>query len=470
MRRFRLVIAIWLARVYTFLARNLKLGGGSSFPGLLARKLEPKTLELLAQQPSGGAVMITGTNGKTTTATLLGEIVDAQGLRYVHNRSGANLIAGLTTAYMAEADLWGRVSGDLAIMEVDEATVPQAAKEIRPGVVVVTNFFRDQLDRYGELDKTVSFIRRGLELLPEGSTVILNADDPLVASLGDIKGLSYVYYGIDDHRHGVGQMHQTADAKYCPRCGTPFTYELYYYAHLGSYQCPKCHFARPTPDIAVTELELSGMQGSEMTIRSRQGLTRVHFALPGLYNVYNALGAIAVAVQLDLSSAIIEQTVPRFRSAFGRMEAVPIKGRLVYLALVKNPVGYNEVLRTFLRVDKEKNFLFILNDQYADGTDISWIWDVDFEPIGDPGREINKIVTSGRRADDMAVRLKYAGVDPQLMEVVHEVEAAFDRSLEATPQGAELYVLPTYTAMLALRDMFSRRGYTQQFWEGKKRQ
>jgi UDP-N-acetylmuramyl tripeptide synthase len=396
---------------------------------------------------------------------MLSAMFEAAGHTITHNRAGANLISGLTTAFLQSATWSGRVRGNIALMETDEATMPKACKEIRPRAAVVTNFFRDQLDRYGELEHTVNFVGRGLDHLGRGAKAALNADDPLCASLGRRDGITPLYYGIEDESVGTKEMNQTADAKHCVVCGTEYDYKVFYYAHLGKYKCPKCGHQRPQPQIYVDKITGVDARGSTLHIVTPAGDFEARMQIPGLYNVYNGLAAVAGALAMGLPLDAIKQGLETTTSQFGRMELIPMKDRDVYMALVKNPVGFNSVIHTVMQTDTRKNLIIAINDLYADGTDISWLWDVDFEALAGQQDEINFVVCTGLRAEDMAVRLKYAGMSPAKLTVEKDLGKALETGLGFIKPGELLYIMPTYTAMLQMREIIQKQGYTKKFWE-----
>lgn len=460
----RYLLAVWIGKL-AILASRIFGWGGSTLPGRLARKIDQRVLVKLSRQSRDGNIMITGTNGKTTTAKMVSNVAGASGLSITHNRAGANLITGLTAAYLNSADWFGRVRSDLGLLEVDEATIPRASEEVSPKAMVVTNFFRDQLDRYGELEHTVAFIRRGLKLMrPEGYAV-LNSDDPLVANLGLELPSRVIYYGIEDESVGQSEMTQTTDAKHCVACGEPYEYFIYYYAHLGKFRCPRCGNQRPRPRVYASEIVSEGARGSRLHIVTPEGDFWAGITIPGLYNVYNALAATAAGVALGISLTNIKSGLEAFASHFGRMELIRMGEKEVFMALVKNPVGFNEVVRTINQTAERKNILIAINDKYADGTDISWLWDVDFEMLASRQESIKFMVASGIRAEDMAVRLKYAGVDTEKIRIENDLRKALRIGLDSIDPGEILYVLPTYTAMLEMRDIIAKMGYVKKFWE-----
>lgn len=413
-----------------------------------------------------GAVLLTGTNGKTTTASLAEAVLSAAGYGVVHNRSGANLILGLTAATAAGVTLSGRPRGDVLLLETDEATMPRAALELTPRLVAVTNFFRDQLDRYGELSTTVNFVARALEQLRPDGIALLNADDPHAAWLGQALPAARVqYYGIQaDLVQDPGD--DGGDATFCPGCGGSLIYTRRYYAHLGSYRCRECGFGRPTPDVALDRVEtVADKPGERMLfIRDRSGVHPVPFNLPGTYNVYNALAAAAIGLALAVAPDRLAEGFRVSRAAFGRMEQVYWDGHELRLALVKNPTGFNQVLAALAQDPRVKDIMIAINDRYADGRDVSWLWDVDFEGLL-PLVNARAWWVSGLRAKDMAVRLKYAGVPRDLVKV-HAGHPG--QCLTAMVAGGSnlLYILPTYTAMLEVREKLHTARVVRHFREG----
>ena len=451
------------------LSRRLSVGGGTTIPGIVARRIAPNVLRELTAALPQGVVLVTGTNGKTTTARMLAAILRATGRRVLHNRAGANLLSGLTATAVAGSDLLGRLQADIALFETDEAHVPAAIAETRPRVVLVLNLFRDQLDRYGEVDMIARRWRAALATLPASAVVVLNADDPGVAGLGEDLQCQVVYFGLQDVRHGVGAARHTADSSFCRRCGTALEYTPAFYGHMGHYHCPNCGLRRPEPQVRLERLELHGIEASTLTIQALQGTVDVRLPIPGLYNGLNALAAVATALQLGISPGAIVGALETFTAAFGRIERFRAAGRDVLMALIKNPVGASETVRMIAgSVDEATgagtslHLLIVINDNIADGTDVSWLWDADFERLGG---HVAHVVVSGTRAWDMAVRLKYAGVVPERIEAVPRLAEALDRALQSGSKEAPLYVLPTYTAMLELREELVDRGYVRPFWE-----
>jgi lipid II isoglutaminyl synthase (glutamine-hydrolysing) len=464
----RLFAALLAARSARFASRTLKTGGGSTVPGVVARRVDPKVLSKLSRRLRLGSAAVTGTNGKTTTTRMVSKILQSASIGAVNNSTGANLVTGVTAALVADSGLGGEPHSEMGLFEVDEASVPRVAAEADIKILAVLNLFRDQLDRYGELAYTGKVISSSFGDLPQHGAVILNADDPLVASLGR-SARRPVFYGVDEPALDTGRLQHVADSKDCPVCGTALDYETVYMGHVGVYDCPRRDFSRPEPDYRASRVRLEGARGSEFLLSTPKGEAEVKIALPGLYNVYNALAAAAVAGEAGVGLPEISRGLGEFGGAFGRVERVKAGDREAFLLLIKNPVGFNEILRTFVTSADAKNVLIAINDNDADGRDVSWLWDVDFEMLADARAEgktdAAPFTISGIRAKDMAVRLKYA--DLPVGPVIPDREKAIKAALEATPPGETLYVLPTYTAMLEIRKTLSEMGYTHPFWEDR---
>ncbi|TMB99115.1 MAG: DUF1727 domain-containing protein, partial [Chloroflexi bacterium] len=425
----------------------------------------PEIVPGLASALGQGSALVTGTNGKTTTARLLRNMARAGGLQTVANRAGSNMMRGIAAALVESSGWNGELAvnaNTLGVFEVDEATAPQAAWALRPRAVLFTNLFRDQLDRYGEVEYVASVWRKAVASWPDLVTLVLNADDPAVASLGESAKGPVLYYGLEDTSAAVGALEHAADARWCSRCGAELVYADVFYGHLGHWRCEKCKLARPAVQASCTRV----MQDPErlvLTINLPKGRT-VSASLPltGLYNAYNALAAAATANVLGLETQAIEEGLATSTAAFGRQERLTVGGRKVQVMLAKNPAGLNQVIRTITgNGGSALRLAIFLNDGIADGRDISWIWDVDFELLqGKTG----SVIVSGTRAWDMALRLKYAGLEPQTT-VEPDGAQALRQALRATPEGETLYVIPTYTAMLVVRDLLARWGGRSAFWE-----
>ncbi|CAN5699635.1 MurT ligase domain-containing protein [soil metagenome] len=465
--RARVSAAVLAARAARAASRALGRGGGSTVPGVVARRVAPNILLDISRRLARGSLAITGTNGKTTTTRMVDGILRTAGVRAVNNSTGANLVTGVTAALVSDSNLAGSPRSEIGLFEVDEANVPGVAAEAQLKILAVLNLFRDQLDRYGELAYTGKVIASAFDNLPRDGVVVLNADDPLVASLGG-SAASPVYYGVDEPALGTGKLQHIADSKSCPICGTTLEYETVYMGHVGRYDCPNCSFRRPEPKYLASRVQLNGAQGCSFLLGIPDAQLQVEIKLPGLYNVYNALAAAAVALEAGVDPDFVVRGLGEFGGAFGRVERVQAGDREAFLLLIKNPVGFNEILRTFVTGGESKNVLIAINDNHADGRDVSWLWDVDFEMLADAVEEgragdIAPFRVSGLRAEDMAVRLKYA--DLPVGPVIRDGGEAIRAALAATPPGETLYVLPTYTAMLEIRKTLSDLGHTHPFWE-----
>lgn len=453
MRRTAAVLA---GKATGALSRLSRRGGGTTLPGDIARAIDPNVLRKLSKDFTNGSVVITGTNGKTTTARLISWLLEGAGHRVVSNRAGANLIFGATAAALESAGATGRLHADWGVFEIDEASLAFAIDEIQPKAAIVLNLFRDQLDRYGELESIAKKIGSALTLMPEGSRAILNADDPRVAEIGLGLPNAPLWFGLDDPSVAARELPHAADARTCPKCGSSLKFEAVYVGHDGAYSCPNGDFTRPTPELTATQIQLGGFDHLAMDVDN----TRLELQLGGLYNCYNVLATFAVGRTLGLEPKFIAERLRDFRSAFGRQEKLEFRGRTLNLVLSKNPAGFNETLRTAVDLAHGNSFLIGLNDRKADGTDVSWIWDVDFEQLKGKSRVV---VPSGSRAHDLAVRLKYAGVEATKPET--DPGRALDVLVKATSEGETAHLLCTYTAMLDLRAELVRRGWAKPYWE-----
>jgi lipid II isoglutaminyl synthase (glutamine-hydrolysing) len=449
-----LTAEIALARAAGRLSRLAGAGGGTTFPGKLLWKLDPGAVDKLAARLPLGSALISATNGKTTTTAMAAEILGAQ-IPLAHNSSGANLVSGVASSLL---DARG---AQLGLFEVDEAAFPEVAARVRPRAVCLGNLFRDQLDRYGELEHVAARWRAAVAALPLDAALALNGDDPQVASLAEARPDAIVF-GVDDPARARPSLQHAADSKYCIRCGTPYEYAAAYVGHLGDYRCPACGHARPPLSASARAITLHGLEGVGFRLETPAGARDVCLNVPGLYNVYNALAAATLAGLLGASLDEIAAGLDRFRAAFGRFERIALGDRRVLMLLIKNPAGANEAVRTIVDGGAPSLAVVALNDAIADGRDVSWIWDVDFEPLV-PG--LSRLIATGDRAAELALRFKYGGLAADAIEVVPSLEQALDRGLALTPPGGELVVLPTYTAMLALRKIVAGRGFVRPYWE-----
>jgi UDP-N-acetylmuramyl tripeptide synthase len=425
-------------------------------------RLDPRALRRLADRLTLGNAVISATNGKTTSAAMAASILERQGVSLVHNRAGANMAGGVASTLLAATGRGGGIAGDLGLFEVDEFWLDRVVGDLRPRALVLGNLFRDQLDRYGELEAIADRWAQVVAAAPPDMALALNADDPLVADLGrDRPGV--LYFGIDDDAMALSGLAHAADSKHCRRCGAPYRYDAVYLGHLGRYHCPNGDAQRPAPELCASDITLDGLRGTSFVLRlpARESRT-VRLPLPGLYNVYNALAAAALALSLGCGADDVVAGLEQVRPAFGRAESVLVEGRELSILLVKNPAGANEVMRTLALEPGEHDLLGVLNDKVADGRDVSWIWDADFEALSD---RVRRVTCSGTRASELALRLKYAGVPLQRIVVESDLDAALDGALRDRPQpDRPLYAIPTYTAMLALRKRLLARGHVGSSW------
>jgi lipid II isoglutaminyl synthase (glutamine-hydrolysing) len=457
---------ILAARAVGELARRAGRGGGTSLPGKVLMRLEPRAIAELATRLDNGSAVISATNGKTTTAAMAASIIGRDGTRLVHNRAGANMAGGIASTLLSAAVRGGRINGELGLFEIDEFWLGRIVPELHPRAILLGNLFRDQLDRYGELETIADRWAAVASGLSASTRLALNADDPLIADLGRTRR-DTIYFGIEDQRVAMPEMQHASDSKHCRRCGHAYAYEAIYLGHLGRYHCPSCGQRRPEPTVYASEIELNGTRSSAFRLCTPAGDTRVELPLPGLYNVYNALGAAALSVALGVSLEQIRDGLASVTAAFGRAETVPIDDVDLSILLIKNPAGANEIMRTLVLEDAALDVLAVLNDRTADGRDVSWVWDADFEILAP---RVRRATCAGTRAAELALRLKYAGVPADRLEVVPGLSAALDRALASAPPHpsdtrGRLYALPTYTALLELRDELAARGHVGQFWE-----
>jgi len=505
----RLTAAIVGARATSLAARLSRRGGGTAAPGLVAERLDPAALGKLGAAIRDGVLVVAGTNGKTTTAHMVATILDHAGRRVVHNRSGSNLVRGVLAAVAAQSSLFGQPRGDVGVIEADEAALPAIVAALRPRHILLNNLFRDQLDRYGELDTIARRWREAVNRLDTATTLLVNGDDPmLVGVVRDLPPGRIVFFGLDlgsatgDRRLRLDHLPHAADAAHCTRCNARLAYHALYLSHLGDWYCPACGHARPPLTVAARSIQLDGVKAltlevgsgkwevgkgdaasagsvsTSSTATSHQQPSAAHFPLPtshfplhvplpGLYNAYNALAATTAALAFGVQPAQIAAALGGFRAAFGRIERVPFEGREIILALVKNPTGFNEVLRMLVGGEATgvpTPTLLAINDLDADGRDVSWLWDVDFEVLAEGDAPLH---TAGIRGPDMAVRLKYAGVPTERI-VPHapdDLRRAILDFVRAAPDGATVYILPTYTAMLEIRRILAELGAVKEFWQ-----
>ena len=435
---------------------------GTSLSGKLAQKIDR---DILAKLSKGcRIIMVTGTNGKTTTTKMISEILRVNGVEHITNRSGANLISGITSTFIRAVDMRGRCGIKTALLEVDEATVGKVTRWIKPDVMVVTNFFRDQLDRYGELTAVVDKVRLGIERSPDAK-LVLNADDSLCASLGRDVGNKVLYYGVEEGAvEGIVEK-GVQEASYCLYCKTKYEYSYRVYGHFGGYRCPGCGYSRPDTQVGCEKVLSLNPDGSSIDYRMGGEMRELTIHAPGLYNIYNALAAAACGELLGFPAEKSAEAFGNFVSCFGRMETIDVGGKTLRVILTKNPAGFNQILN-YLSLDERKmNLSILINDRTADGNDISWLWDVEFEKMTQFAQRIEHVYVSGLRAEDMALRLKYAGIDTAKTEIIKDYEKLVERGLEATAPGGTFYIVSNYTAMMDIRRMLRKKYGLKEFWE-----
>lgn len=444
------IISILSAKFTLFLTKTI-LKGGTTFPGRVALKIDKNILSKISKGYK--VILVTGTNGKTTTTSMIYNIIKESGHPVITNNTGANLFPGIVTTFVDSFKFGSKVKDNYAVIEVDEANLKYITEYITPEVITVTNLFRDQLDRYGEVYTTLNKILEGIYNVPE-TTLVLNGDESLLGKL-DLKNPVH-FYGFDKAVNDNKTIEINADAKFCKFCKTPYEYNFVTYNHLGDFYCPNCGYKRSDLMYAVTDI--IDINADKSTVKFND--LEVSINQSGTYNIYNGLCAYSIAKELGISDSAIKKSLENQSSSFGRQETINIEGKDVKIFLVKNPAGYNQSLDTIC-LNKEKfAAAFLLNDNYADGQDVSWIWDVDFEKLTETN--IDEVYISGLRAYDMAVRLKTAGLNPNKFVIEEQYEAL----TEVIKNGScnKLYILATYTAMINYRKYLHSKGYIKNLW------
>lgn len=446
--------AIFISKLSADLIKLSGMGLATNLPGRIARFISKDVLSELSKQCKQGVIAVSGTNGKSTTSGFVASIMKKAGYKFVHNRQGANLITGITATLVEATGNTLNLDADYGLFEIDEAALPQIAKEVQIKNVLVTNLFRDQLDRFGELDTTAKLIEKGIR--QNGSLAVLNSDDPNVARLaGECRR---IFYGLSslscqaivEESSGLNDSSCADSANveiaYCANCGHQIVYEQIFYGQLGHYHCPSCSYKRPQPEVFAKDVKLEGMTSS---FKLQLGAESIQVNLPvaGLFNVYNAVAASALAYSLNISANNIKLGLESYTTLFGRSETIEINGKKVIIQLIKNPAGATEAIKT-AALDQSGDLLIAINDNYADGRDVSWLWDAQFEYLN---KHEAKIVVSGRRAEDMAVRLKYAGINQDQIIIENDLKGALLQALKILPEQSKLWVLPTYTCLLDLQ-------------------
>ncbi len=445
MLNIRKIAAILTGKVLIALSQ-IAGNQGTNFPGRIALRIYPHLLKELGENTHKDVFIITGTNGKTTTTNMIARIFQENGSSYVHNEAGANMVAGITTAFIQQTNLTGRKPFDYAILETDEANVPLLIDQIKPRLILITNFFRDQLDRYGELDTTIKVIKTAVQ----GTHIelLLNADDPLQATFQNQPGLKYWYYGFDSSSYDSLLGAESREGRYCVLCGHELEYTRYHYAQLGKYHCPHCNNQNPQSDFTAANLHM------DPSIHLQVGNLPIESPYQGFFNAYNILAAVALGKLAGIQDEVIQTAIANFQPSAGRMETFHIRGKRVVLVLVKNPTGLNQSLAMLSQDTAYKNLFIALNDKAADGRDISWIWDAEVEVITAEKARILRVICSGKRSGDMAVRVKYSGFASENIIIEPSLEVGIEI---ATRMDCEVsYILCTYTTLFASRNILAR--------------
>lgn len=447
----RFSLAWVLGKITRFILKISSQQGATALPGLVALKIDPDFIE---RQTRGlKNIVISGTNGKTTTARMLATILEKSNIPFIHNRQGSNLLRGIASSLVASSTQRLKIC-QVGLWETDEGIFPQVIKKIKPEVVLLLNLFRDQLDRYGEIDTIAKKWLQALKKLPKKTLIIINADDPFLAFIGQNIPQEKIYFGLKTS--GKKEATTARDINFCPICSKRLSYQVFFMAHLGNFHCSKCLFKNPNLDFYCSEILNKNTKSNSFIIENSKKNYPINLNLPGIYNIYNSLAAFSVASIFKLSPKIIVNSLENFQPAFGRVETIEIQKRKVKIFLVKNPTGFNQILQV-LKEKKACNLLIAINDLIADGQDVSWLWDVDFGLL--KGR-VEKFLISGLRAEDMALRLKYEGF--RNIRIQKNLEKAI---FSFTKFNRNLYILPTYTAMLEVRKILSQKGIVHPSWE-----
>lgn len=452
MNKLKLLLAIFTGKLLSILLPVLGRNA-TSLPGYISLRIYKNILENYLEQALKQCILITGTNGKSTTAGLVSEILKANNISYLHNLSGANLQSGILTVLLKNSTWTGKLNKEFSLLEVDEATLQYITNKYPAQNLLVSNFFRDQLDRFGEIEQTIELVQTGINISNTGN-LIINADDPNVCHLINNNTMSNtIYYGIDYNAinklktpETQNKPSLTAEFAFCPQCNSELDYTHKWLAQLGNYSCNNCDYAKPTLQVQIIKLQLTST-GSEFTVQYPDNSTYIYtLKLPGLFNIYNALGAITCAYVQGLSSESIQQGLDNYQSLFGRSQKVIYKNRELNIFLIKNPIGATEIIK-LITLDPNARLLVAINDNYADGRDISWLWDADFELLKQTQQE-STIYTAGTRGTDMAVRLKYTGLDN--IQNIDNLQESIDTIINNTREQENIYIMPTYTALIEL--------------------
>lgn len=462
MKGFNYFLAILLAKSASFILKLFK-SGASAAPGLYALKIKPDLLSELSQQLKE-SIIISGTNGKTTTARIIASLLKQSHIDYLHNRSGSNLERGVVSEIIKRTSWFHLKKKFVGLWEIDEAFLTSAIKKLQPKVIILLNLFRDQLDRYGEIDTLAKKWRQALKKLPSSSLLILNSDDPAISWLG--KGLScqVIYFGLRDKTLGDKVLSNAADAITCHYCSQQLQYQTSFVSQLGIYRCPQCGAIQPAVNIYCSQANFNQNGQTKLVINYKSCSYNLKINLIGTYNIYNLLAAFSAGAALKIKAKKIVEYSSNFQPAFGRLEKINLRSKTIRIILTKNPTGFNQALKTLILLNKKRgcSCLFSLNDLIADGRDVSWIWDIDFKYLNK--LKIDNIIVSGTRAADMALRLKYANISQNLNI---KLEKNIKKSLSSliNQSSKNLYILASYTAMLKIRKILAKKKVIHSIWD-----
>ncbi len=464
LEKARLSLAISAGKLAGASGRLLRIGGGTSLPGLIARRIDPDVLKSVVGASKAKKIVITGSNGKTTTARMTSAMAENNGNRVSHNRAGSNMLQGVTSVAVNFADIFGRLKSDVLLFEIDEGTMPLAMPEISPDVVVITNIFRDQLDRYGELYSVARALDKTLENLPESATILLNGNDPQVANFGQKAKAKRLFFGLETTEVGTPVPEQSADIIRCIHCQEDLQYKVAYMSHLGLYSCPNCGYTLPPLDIAATSIKLApdGQGPTHVELRTPQGNMTLEIALPGLHNVYNAAAAIGASLAAGFEKEKLPAALVNIKPAFGRLEKIQAGDQTIYLSFVKNPTSFNLILRLIAQHPGKKHILLAASHTIVDGEDFSWLWDIEIEEVA---QDITDVVCSGNKPEELAMRLKYAEIPVDKISQNAHLESALDAALKNAGPGGTLYILSSYTPTNELRRIMQKRGWVKHTWQ-----
>lgn len=443
-------ISIIAGKFTLFLTKTI-LNGGSTFPGAVALKIDRTILKTVSKGYK--VILVTGTNGKTTTVSMISNILRKNNLEIITNSTGANLFKGIVSCFIDNYKFFKNNNGKYAVIEVDEANLKYITEYINPEIITITNLFRDQLDRYGEVYTTLYKILEGVQKVPN-SKLVLNGDDSLFGKL-QIDNPT-IYYGFNTSINDNKKIDINADAKFCKVCKTPYEYNFITYNHLGDFYCPKCGYKHPELKYSVDEVLSLTPNDSNVVING----INISIGQSGVYNIYNGMCAFSIAKELNIPDETIKTCLSTQDSTFGRQEEIIINNKTIKIILVKNPAGYNQAIDTLCLNKEDFSAVFMLNDNYADGQDVSWIWDVEFERLND--LDLKDIYISGIRMYDMAVRLKTAGLNQDNFVLEFDYEKLTNKIIESSTD--RIYILATYTAMINFRKYLHSKGYIKKLW------